>query len=274
MTTDDALSAYVRQHAEQALLGLARFEYSTGEAIQREMTVEVVHATRTSLRRLRAVLRTFPESFPVPGPADDDLRFVARALSDVRDTDVLSQALLGEVDALPESLVLGPARQDLARALAARRRRAIEAVDRDRIGPSWGRAVELLGTWQQTPPHFVEPPSIRRLKEARDEVRRRVRDSQGAPEALHSARKAAKRWRYAAELLLPVEPKAAKHFDRATEFHVLLGELQDAVVATEFLRDHAQLGNRSGHNGFTTGLLHASAQQRLEAAASRALSLA
>ena len=69
MTTDDALSAYVRQHAEQALLGLARFEYSTGEAIQREMTVEVVHATRTSLRRLRAVLRTFPESFPVPGPA-------------------------------------------------------------------------------------------------------------------------------------------------------------------------------------------------------------
>src|SRR5690625_2153978 len=48
MTTDDALSAYVRQHAEQALLGLAPFEYSTGEAIQREMTVEVVHATRTS----------------------------------------------------------------------------------------------------------------------------------------------------------------------------------------------------------------------------------
>src|SRR5690625_6236285 len=134
------------------------------------MSLEGVHATRTSLPRLRAVLRTSPESSPVPAPADDDLRFVARALSDVRDTDVLSQALLGEVDALPESLVLGPARQDLARALAARRRRAIEAVDRDRIGPSWGRAVELLGTWQQTPPHFVEPPSIRRLQIRRAHV--------------------------------------------------------------------------------------------------------
>src|SRR5699024_12699021 len=111
-----------------------------------------------------------PSSVPSrgSGPADDERRFAARALSDVRDTAVLSQALLGEVDALPESLVLGPARQDLARALAARRRRAIEAVDRDRIGPSWGRAVELLGTWQQTPPHFVEPPSIWRLNDAPD----------------------------------------------------------------------------------------------------------
>src|SRR5699024_1756386 len=169
---------------------------------------------------------------------------------------VLSPALPAEVDALPGSLVLGPARQDLARALAARRRRAIEAVDRDRIGPSWGRAVELLGTWQQTPPRFVEPPSIRRLKAARDEVRRRARDSQVAPEALRSAGKAAKRWRYAAGRLLTVETKAAKHFDRATEFHVLLGELQDTVVTNEFLRDHAQLRNPSGHNGFTTGLMH------------------
>lgn len=273
MTTDDALSTYVRHHAEQALLGLARFEYSTGEAIHREMTVEIVHGTRTSLRRLRAALRTFPESFTVPDTADDDLRFVARALSDVRDTDVLTAAVLGEVDALPEPLVLGPAREDLAEALAARRHQAIEAVDRDRTGPSWGRAVELLGTWQQAPPHFAGPPSTRRLKEVRDEVRHRVRDSEGAPQALHSARKAAKRWRYTAEMPLPIEPKAAKNFDRATEFHVLLGELQDAVVATEFLRDHARVGNRSGHNGFTAGLLYASAQQRLEAAASRALSL-
>src|SRR5699024_10504773 len=126
--------------------------------------------------------------------------------------------------------------------------------------------------WQQDPPHWAGPPSMRPLKDARDEVRRRVRDAEGEPEALHAARRIAKRWRYAAELLVPVEPKAAKHSDRATHFHVLLGELQDAVVATEFLREHARVGNRSGHNGFTTGLLYARAQQRLEAMTARALS--
>src|SRR5699024_1868063 len=125
LPTDASLPPSVRQPAERALLGRARLEYSPGEAIQRGMTGEVVHATRTSLRRRRAVLRTFPESFPVPGPADDDLRFVARALSDVRDTDVLSQALLGEADALPETLVPGPARQRRARRRAAPLRRAV-----------------------------------------------------------------------------------------------------------------------------------------------------
>lgn len=274
MSTDDALSAYVRYHAEQALLGLARLEHETGDDLHREMTIERVHGTRTSLRRLRATLHTFAEFFTVPSSTDGDLRFVARTLSDVRDTDVLTQTLLQEIDALPESLVLGPAREDLAEALTIRRRQAIEAVDRDRAGPSWARTVELLGSWQQDPPRFAGPLAMRPLKQVRKQVRRRVRDSDGAPNALHSARKAAKRWRYAAELLAPVEPKAAKHFDRATQFHVLLGELQDSVVATEFLREHARMGNRSGHNGFTTGLLHAHAQQRIEAASSQALAMA
>lgn len=274
MSTDDALSAYVRHHAESALLGLAGFEYETGDRLDREMTVERVHSTRTSLRRLRATLRTFPRSVGAPNSADDDLRFVARALSDVRDTDVLTQSLLEEIEALPESLVLGPAREDLAEALADRRRRAIEAVDRDRTESPWGRAVELLGSWQENPPGFVGRLSMQPVEHARKQVLRRVRASEGDPSALHSARKAAERWRYAAELLVPVEPRAAKHFDQATEFHVLLGELQDCVVATQFLREHAQMGKRSGHNGFTTGLLHAHAQQRIDAATSQALALA
>lgn len=270
MTHDDALSAYVRHHAEQALRGLARFEYDSGDSLQRRMTVEVVHGTRTSLRRLRATLRTFEESFSVPASTDEDLRFVARALSDVRDTDVLSQTLAEELDALPESLVIGPVREDVEEALAARRRAAVEVVDRCRTGKQWGRAVQQLGAWQQRPPRMAEQQPLRPLKRAREQVRRRTREAAGDPHALHSARKAAKRWRYGAELLVPVEAKAAKHFEPATALHVLLGEVQDAVVATQFLREHARLGNRSGHNGFTTGVLHQRAQQRIDDAAARA----
>lgn len=270
MRHDDALSAYVRHHAGQALQGLAGFEYESGEALQRQMTVEVVHGTRTSLRRLRATLRTFSKSFAVPSSTDADLRFVARALSDVRDTDVLTQTLREEVDALPEALVLGPVRGDLSQALSSRRQRAVEVVDRSRTGAQWGRAVKQLGAWQQDPPALVEEEPVRLLKHARSRVRRRLREADGDPRALHSARKAAKRWRYAAELLAPVESKTVKHFDAATAVHVLLGELQDAVVATEFLHEHAQLGARSGHNGFTTGVLHQRAQQRIDDATQRA----
>lgn len=270
MRHDDALSAYVRHHAGEAMQGLAGFEYETGDALQRQMTVEVVHRTRTSLRRLRATLRTFSESFAVPDSTDADLRFVARALSDVRDTDVLAETLYEEVDALPESLVLGPVRADLSEALTSRRQRAVEVVDGCRTGAQWSRAVERLGAWQQNPPVLVEAQPVRLLKHARNQVRRRLREADGDPDALHSARKAAKRWRYAAELLAPVEPKTVKHFDAATAVHVLLGELQDAVVATEFLREHARLGNRSGHNGFTTGVLHQRAQQRIDDATQRA----
>lgn len=273
MTHDDALSAYVRHHAGQALQGLARFEYESGDALHRQMTVEVVHGTRTSLRRLRATVRTFHESFSVPDSTDDDLRFVARALSDVRDTDVLGQRLVEELDALPQSLVIGPVREDLDDALAARRRAAVEVVDRSRTSASWGRAVQQLGAWQQHPPELIEEQPVRVLKHARDRVRRRLREADGEPPALHSARKAAKRWRYAAELLAPVEPKTAKHFDAATAVHVLLGELQDAVVATEFLREHSRVGNRSGHNGFTIGVLYQRAQQRIVDASDRALHL-
>src|SRR5699024_1877293 len=137
-------SAYVRHHAESALVGLAGFEYETGDRLDRERTVERVHSTRTSLRRLRATLRTFPRSVSAPSSADDDLRFVARALSDVRASDVRSLSPVEMTDALAGSLRIGPAREVLAESLAARRRRAIQAVDRDRTEPPGGRAVELL----------------------------------------------------------------------------------------------------------------------------------
>lgn len=273
MTADDALSEYVRRHAERALLGLARFEYESGEDPHRTMTVEVVHDTRTSLRRLRATLRTFAGSFDVPGSTDDDLRFVALALGDVRDIDVVSSTLLEDLDALPDALVFGPARADLADDLASRRRRAIDGVDPDRTDARWGRAVELMAAWQQDPPQLSGQDPIKTLKAARKKARTRIRTSGGAPEALHSARKAAKRWRYAAELLDDVHPKAARHHEQATEAHQVLGALQDAVISADFLHDHARLGARSGHNGFTTGVLYARTQQRLDEARTTGLAL-
>ncbi|WP_157773442.1 CHAD domain-containing protein [Brachybacterium vulturis] len=274
MSHEDALTAYVHEHAERAAQGLLRIERAGEDELERELTVEAVHETRTSLRRLRATLRTFPESFahaPVAATTTDrDLRFVARTLSELRDTDVLAQDLLAQVEALPASLVLGPVREELADALAQRRRTAVAHVAARHGRARWRGAVDQLGSWQQDPPRLVEREPLRLLEGVRDEVRARLRSADGEPHALHSARKAAKRWRYAAELLLPVEPGAAAHYDAATTVHVQLGLMQDAVVATGFLLEHAHAGGARGHNAFTTGLLHQRAQQRIQDIAAQA----
>lgn len=274
MMHDDALSAYVREHAERARRGLLRIEGAGDGELERELTVEVVHETRTSLRRLRAILATFPESFAqlgiVPAQADRDLRFVARTLSELRDTDVLGQGLLEQVEALPASWVLGPVQEDLAAALARRRGAAVAHVSTRHGSARWRDAADQLGSWQQDPPRLLEQEPLHLLEGARSEVRARLHAAGGDPHALHSARKAAKRWRYAAELLLPGEPGAAAHHEAATTVHLVLGQMQDAVVAMDFLLEHAGMGRRSGHNAFTTGILHQRAQQQVQDIAAQA----
>ncbi|WP_114561497.1 CHAD domain-containing protein [Desertihabitans aurantiacus] len=265
MTANDPLSDYVRQYADRALEGLAQLEESA--------SVEVIHETRTSLRRLRATLRTFAGSFPGTEGLDDDLRFVAVALGHVRDADVLLDRLLTEIDSLPETLVLGPVRREVQEELGVRRRQALDAVAEARQDERWGRAVAQLTRWRTEPPTLDGSDPATVLKKARRRVRRRIEAAEAHPDSLHSARKAAKRWRYAAELLADLG-SADKHRKSAKKAQEVLGAVQDDVVVTEFLREHAALGARSGHNAFTTGLLYARAQQRIDEAAARAVTLA
>jgi CHAD domain-containing protein len=88
--------------------------------------------------------------------------------------------------------------------------------------------------------------------------------------ALHRARKAAKRARYAVELAAPVgRPKHAKKIiKRYKGIQDLLGEHQDAVVAAQLLRDHA--ARAAITPTITYGLLYA----REEATAQRTRDIA
>jgi CHAD domain-containing protein len=71
-------------------------------------------------------------------------------------------------------------------------------------------------------------------------------------ELFHSARKAAKRARYAAELAEPVLGEAASRaVEQTKDLQTLLGEHQDSVVSVALLR---RLG-RQASNGFTYGVL-------------------
>lgn len=248
----DPLSDYVREHAERALDLLARLSRAEPQDLERELAIEAVHESRTSLRRLRAMLRTAPGSFEgtllTPAAADRDLRFVARALGELRDLDVLGQQLLEEIETLPGASAAGRLREELAVALDARRHGAISRVEARRPSPRWRRAIAQLDAWRLHPPRLVEDSVLGLLESARADVHQRLLVAGGDAHALHSVRKAAKRWRYGAEMLLPLEARAAAHHEAATVIHVRLGQMQDAVVAAGFLRElieHEALEERS-----------------------------
>lgn len=267
----DPLAAHLGLHARRALDGLAALDGTP--ALEQADAVELVHETRTSLRRVRSALRTFAESFPAPGSAAADLRYVALALGEVRDVDVLGELLRQELDALPAELVTASSREDLEGALAARRALALQVAQQARQDPRWARAVDQLATWRDIAPTLVERDPARLVTMGRREVRDRIRRADGDPVALHAARKAAKRWRYAAELLAEVDSLAAEHLDQATQAQRLLGQVQDAVIACAFLREHARLGDGAGHNAFVTGVLFARLEHRLESASGQAMGL-
>jgi CHAD domain-containing protein len=81
--------------------------------------------------------------------------------------------------------------------------------------------------------------------------------------ALHEARKAAKRARYAAEALRPVCGKPARRFGRQMKrVQSVLGEHQDAVITRQCLRDLAVRAALAGENAFAYGVMYEAEAER------------
>jgi CHAD domain-containing protein len=130
-------------------------------------------------------------------------------------------------------------------------------------------------------PHRDPLPSVRpdAARSERPAHRRRLAAgiAAGDDALLHRARKAAKRARYAAELVEPLNKgkrvrNTIKHHE---EIQTVLGELQDTVVARNtLLRLATKAGTTPGENGFTYGLLYANELRRGEAARRAARELA
>ena len=75
--------------------------------------------------------------------------------------------------------------------------------------------------------------------------------------ALHQARKAAKRSRYAAEAIAPAMGRDAGRFARRMQrVQSLLGDYQDSVIARQVERDLAISAAQAGENAFTYGVLY------------------
>jgi CHAD domain-containing protein len=236
---------------------------------------DAVHDMRVAVRRIRSTLRTFrglwdrAESEHVRAELD----WLGGQLGSVRDRQVMSARLADAVHAEPAELVLGPVAGRLAERFAADRRTALDelraALGSDRYTGLLRRLDALV---EGAPARPVDDRWIaRRARRALRRADRRLdRALAHGPDdvALHEARKAYKRARYAVELCEPTAGKpATKLVARLRELQDTLGAYQDSVVTREVLRDQALRAYADGENTFTYGLLHA----RQSATAERAV---
>ncbi|WP_433285211.1 CHAD domain-containing protein [Micromonospora sp. CA-244673] len=220
---------------------------------------DAVHDMRVAVRRLRSTLRTFrglwdrAESEQVRA----ELRWLGAQLGPVRDVQVMAARLADAVHAEPAELVLGPVPARFAERFAADLAAALDGL-RATLGSD--RYTDLLRRLDA----LVEGPTTRGVRPRW--VTRRVRRAVtrfddrldealagGDDAALHEARKAGKRARYAVEVRRP----AAKLVDRFKDLQDALGAHQDSVVTRAVLREQALRGYADGENTFTYGLLHA-----------------
>jgi CHAD domain-containing protein len=240
---------------------------------------EDVHQARVATRRLRSDLRSFREVFE-PGWANDlrvELGWLGAQLGAVRDTDVLidrlraSAAELPGRDAVVAERILGrlAARRDEARTVliaAMRSARYRELLDRlvAASAEPLVRSAAAAGSTGRDSTSVLA--GVMRQPWARLRAAMEALGPDASDAELHEARIRAKRLRYAAEAVAPVFGNRARGFARAaTELQRVLGEHQDSVVASAWLRDVAASG---APTAFVAGEL--AAAEHAAAAAARA----
>ncbi len=262
-TVGAVVTAYLREQADAI--------HALDPAVRRDLP-DAVHQMRVATRRLRSALQAYSTVIPRDATREltAELAWLAAVLGTARDLEVLDELLHREVAALPDDLVLGPVAAQLTRYFAGRtagaRNDVVAALDGDRY-LALLNAVEQLLTDPPLTPLAAKPARRRLAVTVLDRDHRRVEKHLAAAGrlpsgddrniALHDARKAAKRLRYAAETAAPALGRPARRLvDRAKQLQELLGGHQDATVSLDVLRELGAAAHLDGGNGFTFGLLY------------------
>jgi CHAD domain-containing protein len=208
----------------------------------------------------------------VIGNVDDELKWFAGLLGEVRDRQVQRNRFQKALAELPGELVLGPVSDRITTDLRSEQLQARARVTEAMASQRYLDMLAGLNRWRTDPPLAGSPTLAALNKRARRAERKADQRLDEAIRAeddalLHRARKAAKRARYAAELRKPLDKHAKKTVKRYKRIQTVLGDHQDGVVASATLIRLARTaGTTVGENGFTYGLLYAREQQAAEAA--------
>jgi CHAD domain-containing protein len=239
---------------------------------------EAIHQLRIALRRLRAGLSVFRKDLDdsTRRALNDELQWLGRVLGSVRDPTVMKERLRGRLRDEDQGLVMGPVSQRIDEYFGAEHRAAAEALAEALASDRYFRlldGLEQLAAGDDNEARLKTKPGVavvvRRdasrlrsalaaLAEADGGAGAAQLDREAHDRALHEARKAAKKVRYAAELARPFGRKKARRLEKkARGLQKVLGEHQDCAVTADVLRLLAIDAYGSGENAFTFGRLHA-----------------
>jgi CHAD domain-containing protein len=247
-----------------------------------------VHQMRVATRRLRSTLRSFGMIIDRSGAQrlGGELKWLGDVLGEARDAEVLAERMGANLRRMPAEQVVGPVQARVqghfAPARATARDAVLAALDSQRYFSLLDELDRLLAEPPLTrraamPAADALPAAVRRgYRQARRRMRRARRAAVGEPRdmALHQARKAAKRARYAGEAVTPAIGKRAARFTRQMKkLQSVLGEHQDTVIARPVERELGMSAHLAGENAFSYGLLYerdACDAERLQAQAQQA----
>ena len=260
-------------------LSAARDELAAWDVQVRRSEPDALHQMRVTVRELRSALGTFRELLGGDRVTElrDELGWLGGVLGAARDAEVVRDLIAGLVAVEPVGLVRGPVArrldEDRAGAHLAAMVDVVHALDSDR----YAALLDALDGVAAAPPFSAlasEPAEKvlpRRVRHEWGRLEKALAAASSAPsgrprdQALHEARKAAKRARYSAEVLVPAVGRAAARSARAAqELQTLLGDHHDTVTVREVLDRVAIDAARAGEDTFTYGRLHGIAQARAE----------
>jgi CHAD domain-containing protein len=280
MTTDQRTVADV----VQARLADQVQELQALDPLVRRDVPDSVHRMRVATRRLRSALATFRPLLDrdVTDPLREELKWLAGALGEVRDTEVMHERLTALVADEPVEAIRGGADARVERELVRRYEAArVEAMKALR-SPRYHGLLERLDALTTAPPWTdkasagAEADLPTRVGRDWKRLERRIDTAAGTADPtaraarMHDARKAAKRLRYAAETAVPVHGKDARRLvKRAKRVQTVLGDHHDAVVTQAWLRDLADVAASEGEDTFTFGVIHAREELVAETAEAR-----
>src|SRR5215813_13787866 len=254
--------AYLRTHTE----GMRSLD-----PMVRRDEPDAVHQMRVTTRRLRSTLRSFRHILHREGTRRlaAELKWLGTVLGEARDAEVLAGHLQAELRRTAPEQVIGPIQARVqghfASVRAAARTQLLAALDSDRYLSLLDDLDRLLDDPPFTaqaamPAAEVLPAAARHAWQQADRQMHRARDvpaGQLRNEALHQARKAARRARYASEAVAPAAGKEARRFtSQMKKVQSVLGEHQDAVIARRVARELGIRAHLAGENAFSYGLLY------------------
>jgi CHAD domain-containing protein len=225
-----------------------------------------VHRMRVAVRRTRSLLRTHRRLLDRAGvaPLEAELKWLADALGEVRDLEVLSARFHQQLTELP-GVHQSPA---WLAGMAATERRTRDQLRETLLTSRYFDLLDAVDAFLAAP-----PMNARARRSARDETpkmvvkawRKMVRHYAKAERlpagderdaALHRTRKATKRARYTAEAAVAaLGSPAGKLAQRAEKLQGILGAHHDSVVAAQRLTDKAAEPGTPAADIFTLGRL-------------------